>query len=241
MVDVEQRTLCAFKQQVFTALVRFVQFARYVGNHGFQDFGLFHRLRVNRFKRQGFGIEVRGQNVVVQIQHVAQFGGEAFGVFQILHAQGTAGDFVFVRRADAASGRTDFGVTAFFAGGFTGYVERCMERQNQRASFAHAQAGTHFYAGFFQPRNFFKQLGNGKHHTVADVAFHARTHDAAGNQMQGGFHAVNHQRMPRVMTTLETHHALGGFGQPIHELAFTFIAPLGSDDDDITSFVCCIH
>ena len=33
MVDVEQRTLCAFKQQIGAALVGVVKRARHIGNH----------------------------------------------------------------------------------------------------------------------------------------------------------------------------------------------------------------
>ena len=54
--------------------------------------------------------------------------------------------------------------------------------------------------------------------------------------MQGSFHTVNDQRVASVVATLEPHHALGAFGQPIHQLALALITPLGAHDDDITAF-----
>ena len=96
--------------------------------------------------------------MVVQVQQFTQFVGKTFGVFQVLHAQGTACNFVFVGRTNAATGGADFFGTALFTRRFTGHVKRCMKRQNQGASFADAQARTHFDAGFFQAFNFFKQF-----------------------------------------------------------------------------------
>jgi hypothetical protein len=53
--------------------------------------------------------------------------------------------------------------------------------------------------------------------------------------MQSRLDTVDDQRMAGVVATLETHHGLGAFGQPIHQLAFALIAPLGSDHDDVSA------
>jgi hypothetical protein len=60
--------------------------------------------------------------------------------------------------------------------------------------------------------------------------------------MQRGFHAIDHQGMPCVMAALEAHHTLCSFSQPVHQLAFAFIAPLRAHDDDVFTFDnvhCC--
>src|SRR5215211_5694578 len=49
--------------------------------------------------------------------------------------------------------------------------------------------------------------------------------------MQNGLAAADDERMARVVSALETHDALGMIGQPVDDLAFTFIAPLRADDD----------
>ena len=115
-----------------------------------------------------------------------------------------------------------------------------MERQNQGAGFADAQARAQLDAHFFQALYLFKQLGCGQHHAVADVALDAGAHDAAGNQMQGGLDTVDHQGVAGVVAALEAHHALGALGQPIHQLALALVAPLGAHDHYISTGLC-IH
>jgi hypothetical protein len=96
---------------------------------------------------------------------------------------------------------------------------------------------------FSRPFNFFKQLGRRQDHAVADVALDARAHDAAGDQVQRGFHAVDHQGVAGVVAALKAHHALRLLGEPVHQLAFAFVAPLGAHDHDIASGRCglCIR
>ena len=41
--------------------------------------------------------------------------------------------------------------------------------------------------------------------------------------------------MARIVSALETHHALRKLGQPINQFTFAFIAPLGAYDDNMAS------
>jgi hypothetical protein len=255
VVHVQQRALRAFEQQVAAFGVHGVELARDIGNHGLEQLGMTHGFFVHGVElhfavlhvgsQAGAEVEVLGtqhihQNVVVQAQQLAQLGGEALGVLQVLHAQGAAGDLVFVGRADALAGGADLLHATLFTGRFTGHVQSLVERQDQRAGFGHAQALTHLHAGLFQAFDFFKQLAHGEHHTVADVALHAGAHDAAGNQVQSRLHAVDDQCVTGVVTALETHDAVGAFGQPVDQLALALVTPLGADDDHIATFGC-IH
>jgi hypothetical protein len=43
--------------------------------------------------------------------------------------------------------------------------------------------------------------------------------------------------MSGIVASLETHHALRVIGQPIDDLTLTFVAPLGSDNDDVASLI----
>ena len=54
--------------------------------------------------------------------------------------------------------------------------------------------------------------------------------DAARNQAQDGFFAADNQRVAGIVPALEADHAAGLLGQPIHNLAFAFVAPLRTDD-----------
>ena len=73
------------------------------------------------------------------------------------------------------------------------------------------------------------------HHAVADVARHAIAHDARGDQLQSGLHALDDERVARVVATLEAHHCLRVIRQPVHHLALAFVAPLGTDDDHVSA------
>ena len=255
MVHVQQGALRAFKQQVVAAQVGFVQLARDIGQHGADGFGLLHGLGVDGFKQQlavfhvgrqrgAEGVLARiqqaGEDEVVEMQQLAQLGGKAAGVAQVLRAQGAAGHFVFVGGADAPARGADFFAAALLARGFAGHVQRGVQGQDERAGFAHAQALAHLHAGFFQLGNFFQQLGRREHDAVADVARHARAHDAAGDEVQRRALAANDQGVARVVPALKAHHALRAFGEPVHQLAFAFIAPLGADDNDVAS-ACAFH
>ena len=49
--------------------------------------------------------------------------------------------------------------------------------------------------------------------------------------MEHGLDAVDHERMARVVTAVETHHELGLGSEPIDELPLALVAPLGADCD----------
>jgi hypothetical protein len=53
--------------------------------------------------------------------------------------------------------------------------------------------------------------------------------------MQSGFDTIDHQRMAGVVAALETHNGPGALRQPVNQLAFAFIAPLGSNDDYVSA------
>ena len=50
VIYIEQRTLCAFKQQIGTLGMGNIEFARYIGHHGFEQFGMLHGLCVYSVK-----------------------------------------------------------------------------------------------------------------------------------------------------------------------------------------------
>src|SRR4030095_2499749 len=47
--------------------------------------------------------------------------------------------------------------------------------------------------------------------------------------------AVDDQRVAGVVAALEAHDALRALRQPVDQLALAFVAPLGSDDDHVSS------
>jgi len=53
--------------------------------------------------------------------------------------------------------------------------------------------------------------------------------------MKYGLLAIDDERVARVVATLESHHGMGALGEEIHDRAFTLIAPLGADDDNVAA------
>jgi hypothetical protein len=54
--------------------------------------------------------------------------------------------------------------------------------------------------------------------------------------MQRCFHAIDHQCVSSVVPALETHDTRSGLGEPIDQFTFAFIAPLGTNDNNVTTF-----
>ena len=230
MVDVQQRTLCAFKQDGDTGLVHVVQSTRHVCHHRLDALGQLHGIGQDVFIANRLGLEQIGQQEVVVLNVFLQLGGKTFRVEQVDHLQCATGYLVFVARADTAAGGTNL---ASAKGGFTRLVQCHVVRQDQRAAFGNLQAGRGIHASGFQLVDFLQQGFGRQHHAITDETFHAFTQNAGRNQAQHGFLAIHHQGMARIVTTLETYHSTCVVGQPVNDLALAFITPLGTDHDNI--------
>ena len=57
--------------------------------------------------------------------------------------------------------------------------------------------------------------------------------NAGRNQAQHRLAAGDDERVAGIVAALEPHDALRVLGQPVDDLAFPLVAPLGSDDDDV--------
>ena len=107
MVDVEQRPLRAFEQQVGARPVCFVQGTRYISHQRRKTIGQSQRVVMDLRIVDRRGAQIPGENEVVEIQRLAQFCREAFGCHEVLQTYGAAGHLVLVRGPDAATRRAD--------------------------------------------------------------------------------------------------------------------------------------
>ncbi len=230
VVDIEQRALRAFEQQVAAGLVRCVQLRRHVADHRTQARHQGHRVVEGLLEVDRFAAQVVHQHEVVVFQVFLQLLGEALFVEHVGDADRAARHFVFVGRADALAGGADL---VFAALGFARLVDGDVVRQDDRAGFRNFQARGDFDAGGFELVDFAHHVRHGNDHAVADVAGHAFAHDARRDQLQRGFLALDDQGMAGVMAALETNDAGRMVGQPVDDFALAFIAPLGADDDDV--------
>jgi hypothetical protein len=147
----------------------------------------------------------------------------------IRDAQRAPRNLVFVRRPDAAPRGAD-GIRATRS--LARFIECNVRRKNERAARRHSQPLEHRHALVDEHLRLFEQRLQRDDTPVADVAAHLRTQDACRNQREDGLLATDDERMARVVPSLEARHGGGLLGEEVHDLAFAFIAPLGTDDDD---------
>ncbi len=169
------------------------------------------------------------QREVVEVEDLAELGGEFFALEQVLHAHRAPRHLVFVGRADAAAGGAD-GIGA--ARHFARLIQRDMRRKDQRAVGRDAQAREHVDAGVDERLRFAEQRFQRQHHAVADEALHVLVQDSRRNERQHGLLAADDQRVAGVVAALESRDRGGALGEQVDDLALALVAPLGPDDDD---------
>ena len=149
---------------------------------------------------------------------------------QITHPDGPAADFVFIGGSDPASGRADLAGTG---SRLAQSVKITVQRQDQRAIVGKRKVvWIDFHALRGQLFNLGLQCPGVEHHAIADDRQRAG-HDPRWQQAELVDLVTHHQRMPCVVATLKAHHRIGTAGQPVDDLAFALIAPLGADHGNI--------
>ncbi len=109
-----------------------------------------------------------------------------------------------------------------------------MQRQDQDRVLGNTQAfGRHHNALFLQLGDFVNQRLRIDHHAIADDRQLAAADNARRQQRQLVGRAVDDQRVAGIVAALEPHDDVGLLRQPVDDLAFAFVAPLGSDNHDI--------
>ena len=139
---------------------------------------------------------------------------------------------VLVGGADAAPRRADAQSRArrFFADG----VELAVQRQDQRRVLGNAQiVGSDRDVLLLQRGDLIEQGLRIEHHAVADDRQFPGPHHARGQQRKLIGDAVDDQRVAGIVAALEADDDIGLLGQPIDDLAFALVAPLGADHDNI--------
>ncbi len=151
---------------------------------------------------------------------------------QVGDTDGATSDLVLVTRTDAAPGGAN--LSAFRRGLFTGAVQFTVERQDQRRVFGNHQGfGIDFNALLGDRFNLAQQVPRVQNHTIADDRQLATAHHARGQRVQLIDLTIDDQRVARIVPALKARDHVGTFGQPVHDLAFSFVAPLSAYNHDI--------
>ena len=107
-----------------------------------------------------------------------------------------------------------------------------MQRQDQDRVFGDADIfGRHLDSLAADGFHFVEQRPRIDNDAVADDRELLRPDDAGRQQVQLVRGAVDDQGVPGVVAALEANHHIGPFGQPIDDLALSFVAPLRPDDN----------
>ena len=150
---------------------------------------------------------------------------------QIHDADGAPADLVLVGGADAAPGGAD---ARKHIGGFANRVEFLVQRQDQRRVLGDAQALRRDVDPLpLEAVDFLEQRERIDDHPVADHGKLPRSHDPRRQQRQLVGDSVDDQRVTRIMSTLEANDDVGLLRQPVDDLAFPLVPPLGPNHDHI--------
>ena len=157
---------------------------------------------------------------------------QRIGIGEVHEPDRAPGDLVLISRADAALGRADLG--SGDAPRLAMGVKFAMQRQNQRDVLGDLEVGRrHFDALRAQLLDLLDEMIGIEDDAIADDRQLSGPNNAGRKQRELISLAVDHERMAGVMAALEPHHDVGADRQPIDDLAFSFVAPLGADNDNI--------
>ncbi len=158
---------------------------------------------------------------------------DGIGIGQVADPDRAAADLVLISRADAAPGGADLQPVA--EGILAHAVELAVDRQDQRGIVGDAQGlRRHLDALAAQPLDLVQQRPGIDHHAVADDRELARPDDAGGQQAQLVGLVADDKGMAGIVAALEAHHDIRPRRQPVDDLAFALVAPLGADNDHIS-------
>ncbi len=135
---------------------------------------------------------------------------------------------VLVRGPDAAARGADRPIAL---GGLPRLVDRGVMRQDERARFADLEPRRHVDARGLEHVDFLEQRGRREHDAIADVAGDLVAQDARRYEVEHRLAPADDQRVAGIVTALEANDTLRMIGQPVDDLAFAFVTPLGADDD----------
>ena len=156
---------------------------------------------------------------------------QSIGIIEVADAHGASRSLVLIGRTDTASRGAD---GMFASRLFTRAIKLAMERQDERGVFCNEQRiGRNLHALLLDPVDLGEQRPGIDDKTVAQDGEFTRSHDARRQQRQFERLVVDLECMAGVMPALKTHHHVGAFRQPVHNLTLAFVSPLGADDCNI--------
>jgi hypothetical protein len=229
VVDIEEGSLSAFEEHVLAGSQGAIEDPTGVIDVGLKLSPEFNTLFIEFADVDGVGAMQLREFEVLLFADGFEFGAKRVGLAKVGDADATAGDLVFVTRADAAPRRADLGLTGR---PFTGDVEGAMPDENDVCATGDAQTrGILQDATGLERFDFLEQDCGIDDDAGTDQVDGSRVEDAGGNYVEDRRFAIHDQRVAGVVAALEPGHEIRTRTEPIYDLAFAFIAPLGAYTD----------
>ena len=230
VVDVEHRSLCAFKHDAATFIDGFVQQVGRVGDERRDLFGGVRVLVVHLGRVERFGTEERISDGVLFVAGVFDVRLKQISVQQIDDAEAVAGHLVFIGGADAAAGGADL-----LAAGraFGSELDHAVVFENDLRTVRDEELLIDVDAEVAQLPNFAQEGQRVEYNAVADDSLAGWPQNAAGDELENELLAADDDGVSGVVSASVAGHDGKALGEHVDDLAFAFIAPLGAEND------CC--
>lgn len=229
--DIEHGPLGTFEEDRLTFGDDIVQQLSDILDVGGEDVGHAHIVVADGLEGEGGGVVEIFQHEIVVGQVVAEFAFENLPVEDVAQADATTGGPIFVGRADAATGRSDFSLAlAFFPGNIKlpviGHDQVGLGRDFK-------QIGVDGDPHFHEMLDLFDEGSRVEDDAVADDAELVGMHDPGGDQVQHIFLPVDDEGVSGIVPPLKAHNGVGMLCQEVDNFSLAFIPPLGSNNHDI--------
>ncbi len=228
MVEVEERGLGALEEHILAGLQGLVNHAHRVGHVGHHavtyltEVGLGQLIDV-----EGQPVVHPGEHLIFLVEHRLELLAEDFRVEQVLHPDAHPHRLIGVRGTDAPLGRAQLVLAQVPLGQ---PVDLLVVREDQVGVARHLQAGAVDALGG-EHVDLGEQHDRVDDHAIADHRDDVVVQHTRGHQLEGERLAVNHQGVAGVVAPLVAHHHRHLLGEEVGELSFSFVTPLGSDDN----------
>ena len=223
VIDVEQRSLCAFEENRSPLPHRVVEHQRDVADPRPHALAVLHQPIEHRppVHRVVLDEAVAGGHVVADVLL------EATRIGEIADADAAPRDLVLVGRPDAARGRPEF---ALAAARLRQQIQIAMVGQDEVGLVADEDTGSDIDAGLRELVHLRKERLGIDHHAVADDAGDARMKNSGRNQPQNELRALDVHGVAGVVAALIPGHDRKMRGQQVDDLALAFVSPLRAKD-----------
>ena len=149
---------------------------------------------------------------------------------QVGDTNAPAGDFVFVTRPDAAGSGSDGNA---ILSSFGDLLDDPMEREDYVGAVADAKLCPDVNANRLERGDLFEKGGGVNHDAVSDDCQNTGPQNAAGNQLEYELLFAYVDGVAGVVSALVTGDRLKLFGEEVDDFTFTFVAPLGPENNEI--------